>query len=131
MRYTPRAARSSRPRCVRRVSTESAIPASLACFAVRNPSCSSANAINSSNRYRSGRLVVEVRFTLGTKFPYVHDRFAIIDDELWHFGATVGGLHQDVNAATRGWDVDDNDALRFFEVAWEGERNNGHRGTRA
>ena len=90
-----------------------------------------AYAINSSNRYRSGRLVVEVRFTLGTKFPYVHDRFAIIDDELWHFGATVGGLHQDVNAATRGWDVDDNDALRFFEVAWEGERNNGHRGTRA
>ena len=34
-------------------------------------------------------------------FPYVHDRFAIIDSELLHFGSTVGGLHPDVSAATR------------------------------
>lgn len=87
--------------------------------------------INNFSRYRQGRLVVEVRFTLGTLFPYVHDRFAIIDDELWHFGATVGGLHNDLNAATRGWNVDDHDALRFFEIAWKGEANGAQGGKHA
>jgi len=78
-----------------------------------------AEIINAANPYRPRSLVIDVRFTLGKNFPYVHDRFAIIDDELWHFGATVGGFHHAVNAATRGWHVDDHDAVTFFEIAWE------------
>lgn len=79
-----------------------------------------ATQINRAGPYNSGH-VIEVQFTLKKNFPYIHDRFAIIDDELWHFGATVGGLHEHVNAATRGWAADDHNALAFFETAWAGD----------
>jgi len=62
---------------------------------------------------------IEVRFTLAQNFNYVHDRFAIIDDELWHFGATVGGFHSQVSAATRGWRASDHGAEEFFKLAWD------------
>jgi hypothetical protein len=78
-----------------------------------------------SGIYSSG-VKIQVRFTLKKNFPYIHDRFAIIDDELWHFGATVGGLHEHVNAATRGWVVDDHNGLAFFETAWTGDPDMGH-----
>jgi hypothetical protein len=77
--------------------------------------------INRRAPRRGGLAKIEIRFSLGSAFPYVHDRFAIIDSELWHFGATVGGLHNLVNAATRGWDAEAHDALRFFDDAWEGD----------
>ena len=77
--------------------------------------------INRSTPRRAGTAIIEIRFSLGSRFPYVHDRFAIIDNELWHFGATVGGLHSLVNAATRGWDADAADAMRFFDEAWDGD----------
>lgn len=86
------------------------------------------------NRYsprRLGRANIEIRFSLKRTFPYVHDRFAVIDSELWHFGATVGGLHRQVNAATRGWDAEAHDAVRFFNEAWEGDsdfQRGGRRG---
>lgn len=48
----------------------------------------------------------------------IHDRFAVIDDELWHFGATVGGFHASVNAASRGWPAGAVGAIEFFELAW-------------
>jgi hypothetical protein len=51
-------------------------------------------------------------------FPHLHDRFAIVDDELWHFGATVGGGHPNLNAASRGWSVASTRALDFFEEVW-------------
>jgi hypothetical protein len=78
-------------------------------------------AINQRAPRRAGVPKIEIRFSLGKKFPYVHDRFAIIDNELWHFGATVGGLHSLVNAATRGWDAEAHDAIRFFNDAWDGD----------
>jgi hypothetical protein len=78
-------------------------------------------AINRGAPRRAGAATIEIRFSLGRKFPYVHDRFAIIDSELWHFGATVGGLHSLVNAATRGWDAQAHDAVRFFDDAWDGD----------
>lgn len=77
--------------------------------------------INQHNPRRAGAARIEIRFSLGRRFPYVHDRFAIIDDELWHFGATVGGLHSLVNAATRGWNAETHDAVRFFKDAWDGD----------
>ena len=88
-------------------------------------------AINQRAPRRVGTAKIEIRFSLGSKFPYVHDRFAIIDNELWHFGATVGGLHSLVNAATRGWDAEEHDAVRFFNDAWDGDSDalrGGHHG---
>jgi hypothetical protein len=87
-------------------------------------------AINQRAPRRAGVAQIEIRFSLGQKFPYVHDRFAIIDNELWHFGATVGGLHSLVNAATRGWDADAHDAMRFFDDAWKGDDDTQHGGRR-
>jgi hypothetical protein len=77
--------------------------------------------INQRTSRGAGLAKIEIRFSLGSRFPYVHDRFAIVDNELWHFGATVGGLHNLVNAATRGWDAKAHDAERFFNNAWEGD----------
>jgi hypothetical protein len=73
-------------------------------------------AIN-GRRNRQMNVVMQVRF----EFPYVHDRFAIIDDDLWHFGATVGGLHHQVNAVSHGWNIADHDAVKFFDLAWAGD----------
>jgi hypothetical protein len=78
--------------------------------------------INQARRNGAARL--QVNFGLDA-FDYVHDRFAIMDGELWHFGATTGGLHRQVSAASRGWDADALDAVRFFEDAWIGD-SNGH-----
>lgn len=69
-------------------------------------------------------LKVELSFCL-KNFDYIHDRFAIIDDELWHFGATVGGFHRDVNAASRGWRADTHKAVQFFDTAWNIANING------
>jgi hypothetical protein len=79
-----------------------------------------AQAINGRLRRQVG-VTIQVKFSLRREFPYVHDRFAIIDDDLWHFGATVGGLHHQVNAVSHGWDVEDHDAVDFFNVAWAGD----------
>ncbi len=87
-----------------------------------------ATTINQLKPRRSGKITIQIQFTLGSRFPYVHDRFAIIDDELWHFGATVGGLHSLVSAATRGWGADTHDAVRFFHDAWEGDNDADRRG---
>lgn len=67
---------------------------------------------------RAQRINVDIRFHLNRTFDYVHDRFAIIDDELWHFGATVGGLHSQVNAVSRGWRASDHGAEEFFDLVW-------------
>jgi hypothetical protein len=77
--------------------------------------------INRADRYRAGVLTVQIKFSLKRDFPYVHDRFAVIDDELWHFGGTVGGFHEHVTAASRGWDADEHDAVAFFDLAWKGD----------
>lgn len=63
--------------------------------------------------------VVEWKTSLESKRIFeVHDRFALIDDELWHFGATVGGAHRSINAYSRGWDAGETRAMEFFEEAW-------------
>jgi hypothetical protein len=49
-----------------------------------------------------------------------HDRFAIIDSELWHWGANVGGTHDGVNAYSRGWSADQMGAAGYFERLWDG-----------
>lgn len=74
--------------------------------------------INTSQARRSKRCNIQVNTRLTQGFNFIHDRFAIIDDELWHFGATVGGFHTSVNAASRGWSAVDSGAIAFFELAW-------------
>lgn len=73
-----------------------------------------------NNQARRGkRCSIQVNTRLREGFNYVHDRFAIVDDELWHFGATVGGFHASVSAATRGWSAADVGAIKFFDLAWQ------------
>ena len=47
-----------------------------------------------------------------------HDRFAIVDQELWHFGHTVGGGQRSVNAFSHGWSADTTGAVTYFEELW-------------
>jgi hypothetical protein len=35
---------------------------------------------------------------------WLHGRFALVDNELWHFGSTVGGAYPGFDAATRWFD---------------------------
>jgi hypothetical protein len=61
---------------------------------------------------------VQWQDTLHKSVLELHDRFAIVDSELWHFGATVGGAHPSVNAFSRGWDANKTGAIAFFEELW-------------
>lgn len=74
--------------------------------------------INSNQSHRASRIDIRINFNLKGLIDEIHDRFAIIDNELWHFGATVGGLHPSLNAASRGWPADKHGAIAFFESAW-------------
>lgn len=45
----------------------------------------------------------------------VHDRFALVDDELWHFGSTVGALEdQGFSAVSRGWYIEAEEFVQLF-----------------
>lgn len=83
-----------------------------------------AQAINNHAARREKECRIEVRRHLTQKnCNFIHDRFAIIDDELWHFGGTAGGFQAAVSAASRGWRAADHGAIRFFEEIWNaGER---------
>lgn len=51
---------------------------------------------------------------------YIHDRFAIMDKEIWHCGSTVGGMHEKMTVLTRGWPDVDNRLRDFFrEVKYD------------
>ncbi len=69
---------------------------------------------------RRGKLCsIEIKLHLSERnCNFIHDRFAIVDDELWHFGATVGGFHASVSAASRGWRAADHGAIDFFKEIW-------------
>ena len=49
-----------------------------------------------------------------------HDRFAIMDGEIWHCGAAVGGMHAELSALSRGW-KDENDNLKKYFCGEEEE----------
>ncbi|MDE0447798.1 MAG: hypothetical protein OXH96_14115 [Spirochaetaceae bacterium] len=69
---------------------------------------------------RDGRHVaVRWRATLSTdSFPFLHDRFAIVDGALWHFGATVGGGYPRLTAVSGPWSATETRAIDFFEECW-------------
>ncbi len=73
------------------------------------------------NMNQSGSRLAEVRWssTLDRhRFPFLHDRFAIVDGALWHFGATAGGGHPGVTAASGPWPEAETRARLFFEECW-------------
>lgn len=49
----------------------------------------------------------------------VHDRFALVDDDLWHFGSTVGGGHHLFSAASRGWYERGFELQQVFDNVWK------------
>lgn len=65
---------------------------------------------------------VEVRWNANLDkrcFPFLHDRFAIVDEGLWHFGSTVGGGHPGLTAASGPWSTSETRAAEFFEECWD------------
>lgn len=52
-------------------------------------------------------------------FDIFHDRFAVTDGELWHFGGTVGGIHPDLTAVSRGWDAESHNFTTLFNQLWK------------
>jgi hypothetical protein len=45
---------------------------------------------------------------------YIHDRFALMDGEIWHCGATIGGMHECLNAISRGWKDNGNKMMKYM-----------------
>jgi len=71
--------------------------------------------LRSSNRDMPPTIQIFRNFNKATReLPDVHDRFAVVDDVLWHCGATVGGLHDAINAMTYGWSAQTTRAIAFF-----------------
>lgn len=48
-----------------------------------------------------------------------HDRFALVDEVLWHWGATVGGGYSGINACSYGWNGSFRGVSRWFDELWE------------
>ena len=75
----------------------------------------------SCNKGRLDNLQVEARWSAALdrhQFPFLHDRFAIVDRALWHFGATVGGGHRGLTAASGPWPAVRSRAISFFDECW-------------
>ena len=70
------------------------------------------------NRTDQRDVAVQWRKLKRDSFPFLHDRFAVVDDALWHFGATVGGGHSGVNAASGPWSAVHARAIDFFDECW-------------
>ena len=70
-------------------------------------------------RRNNQQVNVQWRATLDrNSYPFLHDRFAVVDDALWHFGATVGGGHPGLNAASGPWPAEETRAVDFFHECW-------------
>lgn len=68
---------------------------------------------------RSGTIELRTlpKRTDGSALP--HDRFALIDGTLWHWGATVGGGFSGLNACSFGWSAKRTGAAAWFKELWE------------
>jgi hypothetical protein len=77
---------------------------------------------NARRNYKSGqeRLPIAICTNLDKQTSsLIHDRFAIVDNVLWHFGSDVGGRDAALNAVSLGWDAGDTNAKSFFSDLWE------------
>ena len=72
-----------------------------------------------SDRLDGRRVEVQWSSTLDkNSFPFLHDRFAILDGALWHFGSTVGGGHPGLTAVSGPWPAIETRAVAFFDECW-------------
>ena len=79
------------------------------------------NSIEQEKRRVNGQkrdFEISCKYIKKSTFRMPHDRFAIVDDELWHWGANVGGTHHEVNAFSRGWSAARTNAHEFFNTLW-------------
>ena len=53
----------------------------------------------------------------------IHDRFAWMDGEIWHFGSTVGGIKPHVTAYSRGWFDHDCRFKEYIDTIIVGQRD--------
>lgn len=62
----------------------------------------------------------EIKYKYITKdFKQIHDRFAVIDNQLWHFGSDIGSSLPDFHATSFGWDAEELQVDKFFKELWE------------
>lgn len=47
-----------------------------------------------------------------------HDRYALLDSDLWHFGSTVGGAQQKLSCASHGWTSHAEAFSQLFDDWW-------------
>lgn len=73
--------------------------------------------INIGKVGKKGSIRIDLKY-LPEAFEVIHDRFAIVDNELWHFGAAVAGLNTGLNASSRGWSAKTSKAIMFFDEIW-------------
>lgn len=53
------------------------------------------------------------------KIHRIHDRYALIDSELWHFGGNTACNMRSLTCATRGWSVLETKADIMFNYLWQ------------
>lgn len=46
---------------------------------------------------------ISFRIYTGLEKDIIHDCFVLFDDELWHFGGTIGGIQKGLTAYSTGW----------------------------
>ena len=70
--------------------------------------------------FASGKSTLEAPGTVNLIFASklenikkIHDRFALLDDYIWHFGAGIGGMHKAFHAISGPW-MDLNSSFRSF-----------------
>ena len=65
------------------------------------------NVDNIKNSFNEIKRILADKFAVfEIKHKYIHDRFAILDNELFHFGCTVGGkTSEGFSAFSCGWDA--------------------------
>lgn len=64
--------------------------------------------------------LIEYRFF---DLDFIHDRFAIVDNILWHFGSDIGSSNTSLNATSYGWNADKLGVIIFFEELWDKGKN--------
>jgi hypothetical protein len=73
-----------------------------------------ATTLDSVYQKRANTIKSQFKFSWPKKYSeHFHDRFVLMDKEIWHCGATIGGMHNSINALTRGW-IDNGDFLKNF-----------------
>lgn len=77
------------------------------------------NSLRQSESEQEQRLHIDIRIVnlaYAEKPVYeIHDRFALMDGEIWHFGGTVGGVNSHLTAYSRGWPDHGDRFLAYLE----------------